>query len=283
MAFIVSIVIAVVLAIFNKPVRKYRIILYVAVLILDLYICLASYFDYSTFLDDSNQWKNMFTAGILAEGIFLVVAFMGCLPQKWKVTKRLKSIRAEMSVMGCIICIGEMVTYANYFTQLFTLSTGRQIACIATIVLLCLMIPLMLSSFYCVRANMKQSTWKNLQKFAYIFYFALWLHIFGLYANLNGGLDGIFDGKHGDTLLAYTYLWAAYFILRFVKLLYDHFKGRKSYDQIIQDDDNLVPAAAVAAAAGEAPAEPPAGEAPAEDAPAEAEAEAGSGDPPKED
>lgn len=182
--------------------------------------------------------------GILAEALFAVVAYTGCLPSKWKVTHRLKSIRAELSVMGCIISIGEVLYFAPQFISLFNgeLSVGREIATIATIILVVLMIPLMLTSFYCVRANMNPKSWKKLQSTACLFYFSLWLHIFGLYASLNGGLADLFTGKHGEALICYTVLWGVYFIVRFIKLAIDRHNKVPANDQIIQDDDDLVPA-----------------------------------------
>ncbi|MDO5852600.1 MAG: hypothetical protein Q4Q62_00755 [Thermoplasmata archaeon] len=238
-----AVVLAILMAIANKPVRKYRVVLYVIVVIIEAYFVFSKYFEYDL-ITDNRQITSMLTMGILSEALFAVVAYMGCLPSNHWITKRFKSVRAELSVMGCIMGFAQMIYYANSFVQFFNgeLSTGRTIACIATLVLLCLMIPLMLTSFYCVRANMKQSSWKKLQKTSYIFYFMLWVHILGLYGNFNGGLTDIFSGKHGETLECYTVIWGVYFILRFCKFLYDRHKGVKSDDGIIQDDDDLVPA-----------------------------------------
>ena len=151
---------------------------------------------------------------------------------------------AELSVMGCIISIGEVLYFAPQFVSFINgeLSLGREIATVATIILVVLMIPLMLTSFYCVRANMRPKTWKRLQSTAYIFYFGLWLHIFGLYASLNGGLTNLFTGKHGEALICYTVLWGVYFIVRSLKLVIDRRNNQPADDQIIQDDDDLMPA-----------------------------------------
>ena len=67
--------------------------------------------------------------------------------------------------MGFIISIGEVLYFAPQFVSFINgeLSLGREIATVATIILVVLMIPLMLTSFYCVRTNMKPKTWKRLQ------------------------------------------------------------------------------------------------------------------------
>ena len=242
-AVIATVILAALMALAYKPVRKYRVIVYVVMALVEAYFILPNALGYELFTSQ-RAITSMFTMGILAEALFAVVAFTGCLPDKWKVTHRLKSIRAELSVMGCIISIGEVLYFSPQFVSFINgeLSLGREIATIATIILVVLMIPLMLTSFYCVRANMNPKSWKKLQSTAYLFYFGLWLHIFGLYASLNGGLADLFTGKHGEALICYTVLWGVYFIVRFIKLAIDRHNKVPANDQIIQDDDDLVPA-----------------------------------------
>ena len=242
-AVILALILAAIMALAYKPVRKYRVVIYVITAIVEAYFILPNALGYELIVNQ-RAVTSMFTMGILAEALFAVVAYTGCLPSKWKVTHRLKSIRAELSVMGCIISIGEVLYFAPQFISFFNgeLSVGREIATIATIILVVLMIPLMLTSFYCVRANMNPKSWKKLQSTAYLFYFGLWLHIFGLYASLNGGLADLFTGKHGEALICYTVLWGVYFIVRFIKLAIDRHNKVPANDQIIQDDDDLVPA-----------------------------------------
>lgn len=241
-AVVLTLILAAVMALAYEPVRKYRIIIYAVTAIVEAYFILPNVLGYEL-ITDNRKVITMFTMGILAESLFAVVAYTGCLPRNWKLTHRLKSIRAELSVMGCIISIGEVLYFAPQFIRFINgdLSLGREIATVATIIQVVLMIPLMLTSFYCVRANMKPRTWKRLQSTAYLFYFGLWLHIFGLYASLNGGLTDLFSGKHGEALMCYTVLWGVYFVVRFIKMLIDRHNKVSANDLIIQDDDDLVP------------------------------------------
>lgn len=149
-------------------------VVYVITAVVEAYFILPNVLGYELFTTQ-RAVTSLFTMGILAEALFAVVAYTGCLPSKWKVTHRLKFIRAELSVMGCIISIGEVLYFSPQFVSFINeeLSLGREIATVAMIILVVLMIPLMLTSFYCVRANMRPKTWKRLQYTAYIFYFGL--------------------------------------------------------------------------------------------------------------
>lgn len=219
---IVAVALAVVMALAHKQVNKYRVVIYAAFAIIEAYFVLSRYLGYELFTD-SRAVSGLFCMGILSTALFAVVAYMGCLPPKHPVTRRLKSVRAELSVIACFIGIGQMFYYADSFVQFFEgeLSAARDIATISTIVLLALLIPLMLTSFYCVRTNMSPKKWKSLQRWSYVFYFMLWLHIFGLYATIDGGFAAVFSGKHAVALEYYTVLWAVYFVLRFLRYLWD--------------------------------------------------------------
>ncbi|MCQ2070117.1 MAG: hypothetical protein MJZ68_03190, partial [archaeon] len=134
---------------------------------------------------------------------------------------------------------GEIFYYSEYLLKLFdgSLSTGREIACIATVMLLILMIPLMLSSLYFVRRHMSARNWKRLQYFSYLFYFGLLLHIMGLYGNFNGG--DFLGGKHALALEAYMCIWIPYFILRISKYIYCwKNKVKADPDMMIQNEDS---------------------------------------------
>lgn len=219
---ILAIAMAAIMALAHKYVNRYRLVLYVAFAIIEGYFVLSRYFGYDLFTD-SRAVSGLFCMGILSTAMFAVVAFIGCLPPKHVVTRRLKSVRAELSVIACFIGLGQMFYYADSFLQFFQgeLSAARDIATVSTILLLVLLIPLMLTSLYCVRTNMEPKKWKSLQRWSYLFYFLLWLHIFGLYATIDGGFAAVFSGKHAAALECYTVLWAVYFVVRFCRYLWD--------------------------------------------------------------
>lgn len=244
LALLCAIFFAMVLIAFPNTVKKYRIILYSAMIIVEAYFVGPAYFDYSLAFglsEGRNALRSFFCMGIMAEALFAVVAYVGVMPSKWDLTKRLKSVRAELSVLGCIISFGEIFYYANYFIMFFNgeLSTGRNIATIATILLFVLMVPLMLTSLYFVRRHMKPKNWQRLQYFSYLFYFGLLLHIIGLYGNFDGGISDFLTGRHADALRCYLWIWVSYFVLRIAKYLFQwlHPAKKVERDMMIEDED----------------------------------------------
>ena len=54
-------------------------------------------------------------------------------------------------------------------------------ATIITLILISMMLPLMITSFKCVRNKMKAKNWKNLQKLAYPFFYLIYVHLMVLF------------------------------------------------------------------------------------------------------
>ena len=179
--------------------------------------------------------------GALSTAVFAVVAYIGVLPTNNVIMKRLRSVRTEMSVIGCILAYCQILFFANYFPAYFNgeLDTAEMLGTTFTLLLYILMVPLWLTSFYCVRTNMNQTTWKRLQRLAYLFYFLLWAHVFVLYATFNGGLSGLFTGGDGTAVMYYTIIWGVYFVLRFCKFVYDRYSRGKGDKPKANADEEL--------------------------------------------
>lgn len=110
---------------------------------------------------------------------YLIVMFAGALPKKWWLTKRLLSVRTEMSILGGFVIfshvIQAIVMVPLSFTSIWTKAWGDASAIMfaaTTIVGLpltvCFFAP-WITSFRCVRSIMEHSTWKKVQKLAYPF------------------------------------------------------------------------------------------------------------------
>jgi DMSO/TMAO reductase YedYZ heme-binding membrane subunit len=228
-AMIIAIVLAALLIIIAKPLRKWRFILYIAVLLITAYMVGAPYYGLNG--DWSPWFKNevvvLFKLGILSTAIFLVVMWIGVLPKRLKITKKLLSVRAELSVIACILALGHNAIYASLFVRFFETIGDPSImrgywwyACLFSLILIALMIPLLITSFYSVRKWMSAKTWKKLQNLSYIFYVLLYLHVVGIY------LYDMLHGYRGDTVFnIYTVLFGAYFVLRPIKYLWDRYNG----------------------------------------------------------
>lgn len=223
-ATIVAIVMVVAMLAVPHTVRRFRLPIYIAALAVSMFFVLPVALGYSISWIDPNIRK-VFTLGILSTMLFAVVAYIGVLPRKWEVTKRFKAVRAELAVVASLFALGHTVYYAQYFVQLFTDPAGMkgyyEYATVAALVLTALMIPLMITSFRFVRRHMKFKTWKTLQKTSYVFYFAIWVHILGIY--LMPVING--HAAQTQTLIAYTVIWWPYYILRIVKYFIDRRNG----------------------------------------------------------
>ena len=227
-SLVVALVVTALMVIGSKYVRKYRVVVYIAALIIISYVVACS------MTGNTGDWPRWFSTGVrlltmgaLATAFWAVVMYVGVLPDKWKIKKKLKSVRAELSVIACLLSLGQVVYFSNHFIRFFTDPGSMQgyyeYATIASLVLLIIMIPLMLTSFYTVRKWMSQKSWKRLQNWSYVFYVALYLHVVGIY------LWQSMNGRYRDlqALEAYTAIFVTYFVLRIIKYLYD----RKKYNE----------------------------------------------------
>ncbi|MDO5854073.1 MAG: ferric reductase-like transmembrane domain-containing protein, partial [Thermoplasmata archaeon] len=183
-AIIMALIITAVMCLAHKYVNRYRWVVYLITLLVGAYFVLPNVLGYEIgWLSGRSPFKQAFTLGALSCMLFAVVAYVGVLPDKWKLKKRLKGIRAELSVMACILAFCHTMYFSYYFITFFTdpgsLNGYYIYACAASLVLDCLMVPLMITSFYSVRKYFKASTWKRLQQCSYIFYVALLVHVWG--------------------------------------------------------------------------------------------------------
>lgn len=118
----------------------------------------------------------------LATAFFAIVMMMAVLPRGGKAIKTLMPIRAELSILACILTLGHNTAYGRtYFVMLLTrperLAGNLLWAAICSVVLIAIMLPLMVTSFPAVRKKMKARAWKKLQRLAYVFYALIYIHV----------------------------------------------------------------------------------------------------------
>lgn len=217
-------VITAAMAMFPQFTCKHRVPIYAAVNAVTMFFVLPNALGYDISVIGYDI-RRIFTLGILSAMLFAVVAYVGVLPKKWKAAKRLRAVRAELAVTASILAIGHTMYYAGYMILLFIDPSGMRgyhaQACVAALVLLALMIPLLITSFRFVRIHMERRTWKRIQMLSYIFYFTLWAHV--LLAHLMSAMNGRSD--HVVSLILYTAVWVPYFALRLTKYALDRRSG----------------------------------------------------------
>ena len=109
--------------------------------------------------------------GAFGLSFFYVVMLTGALKNKSKLRIALFSVRKEYSILGFIIISPHALN--NFIKYVM----GDISIPIFGIIAYSIMIPLFITSFTIVRKKFKYTAWKNLQRFAYISYILLFVHL----------------------------------------------------------------------------------------------------------
>lgn len=171
----------------------------------------------------TTYFMDIFQRGMFSTITFIVVMFLGTVTTHNTITRKLMSIRGELSIIGCLSVICHNIIFGVvYFPALVQhpeLMTTRNIAAsIVTIILLVIMLPLFITSFKCVRKKMNAKSWKNLQRLAYPFFILIYVHVMILFtADVEGNMTGI---------ILYTLIFALYIVLRLRKYFMKKSKKR---------------------------------------------------------
>ena len=192
-----------------KPIRKYGWLLYI------LSAVAAFVFAQFSFLNAPPWFKShviyAFQRGSLSTAFFTVVMFTALFKNGTEIKKRLMSVRAELSLIGCFLALGHnLATGKTYFKALFLtpekLNASQFVASIISIVLILIMLPLMITSFRVIRRKMNAKTWKKLQRWAYPFYMLIFVHVMVLTVPLAAAGHT----KYIPNLIIYSVVFVAY-------------------------------------------------------------------------
>lgn len=209
--------IAVVFAII-KPLKSHAPLFYVFAIALNaLYIAAV----YSSL--PSGIWQALFLLMqkcTLSLAIFVVVMFIGVLSKDSKIGMMLRPVRAELSIMGCILACGHMAVYlAAFVPRVFGgyIDTNFAVFFATAMVLLVLLLMLGITSFGAVKRRMNTATWKRIQKWAYVFFGLIYVHLVSIL--LPSALASGITAK--VSIVVYTVLFGLYTILRIRRAMID--------------------------------------------------------------
>ncbi len=118
----------------------------------------------------------LFTKGILAAAFWAVIMWTGALPGGSSMTKRLMPHRGQLSIFTAILTLGHAVGLGIAMFPRWLRKTDAMNLTIC-IVLLLIMLPLTVISVQKIRRKMKAKTWKSVQRFAYVFYGLIPVHV----------------------------------------------------------------------------------------------------------
>lgn len=126
--------------------------------------------------------------GTLATAIFILVMYARILPPKSRPFRVLMGLRAPLAIMASFMILIHNGTYfIQYYNNIsqrnMSMTLPERISSCCTVLMLLLLLPLTITSFTVVRKKMKGKNWKRLQRFSYLFYGLIYLHVaclFGL-------------------------------------------------------------------------------------------------------
>lgn len=156
----------------------------------------------------------------LALALFTVVMFIGVFRKDSKVGLAMRPVRAELSILACILTAGHMIVYLMAFLPRISAGTadGQTLFFLATaLVLLLLVLILGITSFREVKRRMNAGTWKRVQRWAYVFFGLIYVHMMSIL--LPSALKGASTAT--VSIIVYTVLFALYAVLRIRRALLD--------------------------------------------------------------
>ena len=157
---------------------------------------------------------------MVALAMFVVVMFIGCFSTESKVGLWLRPVRAELSIVACILACGHMAVYlASYIPRLLGggLSGNVLASLTLALVLLVLLLVLGVTSFQTVKKRMRTDSWKRLQKLAYPFFGLVYVHL--ILMLLPSALAG--GAAAQTTVGVYTVLFGVYAVARVARAVID--------------------------------------------------------------
>jgi DMSO/TMAO reductase YedYZ heme-binding membrane subunit len=214
MVFLVSLIVAVLIAmLFKKPMQRAPLVFYLVALVLVIYYVYAYYNGSNTFV-----WRYLlvvFQRCTLALAFLTIVMFIGVLSTGSWLHNYLMPVRRQLSIIGCLLALGHIIVYIGIYLERFAagflyMNSNMAFALALALILTVLLVTLLITSFTQIRLRMKQRNWKRIQRLSYPFYLLIYVHI--VLIMLPSVLAGVFTITLNIAL--YTVLFAAYTLLR---------------------------------------------------------------------
>jgi DMSO/TMAO reductase YedYZ heme-binding membrane subunit len=169
--------------------------------------------------------------GALTGAFFTLVMFAGVFPQGSFGAKSFMPVRAQLSIIGSIFALSHGLSLGKpYFLKLIsgTIGTGI-ISLVIAASLMLVMLPLFITSFKVIRKKMDPKRWKKLQRFAYLFYALMYLHILAF--EIPKAMRGI--SGYMVNVFAYSLVFMSYLLCRILRSVYKNKKEVMIKTQII--------------------------------------------------
>lgn len=155
--------------------------------------------------------------GAFGTACFILVMYAGALPRGHSWMKRILPVRGELSIVACLLTLGHNLSYGKgYLTPGYLFSgpvTTTRLAAWVSVVLIALMLVLTVTSVKAVRRRIQPKRWKALQRWAYLFYALIYLHVLLL------TIPPLLKGRTSylPNLLVYSAVYLSYAVCRIQK------------------------------------------------------------------
>lgn len=159
---------------------------------------------------------------LLATALFAIVMYCGVFSDQSPVRRRLGPIRAELSIIACILafahCLNYLDSYLGVLSRSIAVINGNQLASLGlAVVVFALMVVLGVTSLKKVKQHMKAATWKRVQCSSYVFFALIYVHeLLVLYPSAAKGVSDALA-----TCVSCGIVFALYFGLRFARYCAD--------------------------------------------------------------
>lgn len=174
----------------------------------------------------------------VAMALFAVVMFVGVLPRDGRASGWLRPIRAQISIVACILCAGHICGYvASFVPRVLTGALANPFVAVglaAAVVLTVLLVVLGVTSTQRVKRAMGPARWRRVQRFAYLFFALACVHALLMLApSALGGGTAAAEGA-----IAYSVVLVAYVVLRGARAFADKRQGNVSEEAQLLDEPN---------------------------------------------
>lgn len=203
----------------RNQIKSHAVVFYAIAVAVQIVYIAGTYMDFPDII-----WQPLFLLVqkcTLATALFIVVMYVGVLPKGSKHYLWLKGIRAELSILACILAMGHMIMCLIPYLPRILSGTGIKgnvlFSFVLAIALFVLILVLGITSFDNVKKKMSTATWIKVQKWAYLFYGLLYVHLMAMLlpSALNGGVQAII------TTSFYTVVFVSYAVLRVRRAMID--------------------------------------------------------------
>ena len=200
-------------AVFRIPIKKVPGLFYVIAILLNIFFL--SYMFFDVLPAPLRVLFPYMQRCLLAFGMLAIVMFVGVLPERSKLKQSLLVIRAELSIIGALLAIGHIAHYVSaYILRIFTnptiLAPNLLVSFCVSSALVILLAILTITSFAAVRKRMVPTTWKRIQKLAYVFFGMIYLHVLLILLPISSHVGQ----KAFTSIIIYTVIMLVYTITR---------------------------------------------------------------------